>query len=169
MSFSRIYLDSNILIAAFGGEADPKVSGPILDLIGSVGIVSIQPFVTSELTLAESLVRAMRSGNERREQILDNVLVTSGWLYVSPVSRGILWAAANLRAQYSSLKLPDAIHIATALSDGCSHLLTEDRQIKESYQLAATRNGETVLGSSKTTIVRADPSTLEEITIWLAS
>ncbi len=28
-----------------------------------------------------------------------------------------------------SLKLPDAIHLATALGTGCSHILTDDRGI----------------------------------------
>lgn len=169
MSYSRIYLDSNILIAAFGGEAAPEVAGPILDMVGVVGLLPSPPFVTSELTLAESLVHAIRNGDERQELSFDNLLNTTGWLLVSPVSRGILWAAASLRARYKHLKLPDAIHVATALAEGCSHVLTADEGIKGSYQVAAARDGMHLIGTNVTSVLRPDRSTLSAVSAWLAS
>lgn len=169
MSYSRIYLDSNILIAAFGGEAAPEVAAPLLDVIGSVGSLPNPPFVTSELTLAESLVRSIRNDDERQEQAFDNLLTTSGWLLVAPVSRGVLWAAASLRARYKHLKLPDAIHVATALAEGCSHFLTADEGIRENYQVAAVRNHQSRPGKNTTSVLRPDRTTLSTISTWLAS
>jgi predicted nucleic acid-binding protein len=46
-----------------------------------------------------------------------------------PVSRDILVAAARLRAE-TNMKLPDAIHIATAQITGCSYLLTNDSHLR---------------------------------------
>ncbi len=50
-------------------------------------------------------------------------------LQVVPVSREILVAAARRRTA-SRLKLPDAIHAATAVQSGCSHLVTNDARFR---------------------------------------
>ena len=50
-------------------------------------------------------------------------------LRLVPVSRPILIDAAALRAKHSALKLPDAIHVATARASGCEVLLTNDRAL----------------------------------------
>lgn len=48
-----------------------------------------------------------------------------------PVTREILVAAAEIRAEYHQrLKLPDAIHLASAQLHGCETVLTNDRQLK---------------------------------------
>ena len=46
-----------------------------------------------------------------------------------PVSRDVLVAAARLRAE-TNMKLPDAIHAATAQLTGCTQFLTNDTHIK---------------------------------------
>jgi predicted nucleic acid-binding protein len=50
-------------------------------------------------------------------------------LTVGPVTREILIEAARLRG-LSRIKLPDAIHAATALQKGCSSFLTNDDRLK---------------------------------------
>jgi predicted nucleic acid-binding protein len=50
-------------------------------------------------------------------------------LEVIPIGRDILLAASRVRAEFR-MKLPDAIHVATAMSVGCSTLLTNDRRMK---------------------------------------
>ncbi|QYO75956.1 type II toxin-antitoxin system VapC family toxin [Devosia salina] len=169
MPFSRIYLDSNILIAALGGDTDPRIAMPLLEMIGLVGVETEPPFVTSELTLAESLVHPIRNGDVRQEQGYENALTTSGWLSVIPVSRGILWAAASLRATYTRLKLPDAIHVATALGADCPHLLTADAGLVDSYRAGAFREGVWQHGKTSTQIVRPDDATLKTIQHWLST
>ena len=55
--------------------------------------------------------------------------MTSAWLAMVPVSRTILIDAARLRAN-SGLRLPDAIHVATAVAAGCPIFLSNDRRLK---------------------------------------
>ena len=43
-----------------------------------------------------------------------------------PLSREILIAAARLRAQIATLKMPDALHAATALSQAAEYLVSND-------------------------------------------
>ena len=168
LAFSRIYLDANILIAALGGDAISDIASPLLDIIGSVApSAAVAPFVTSELSLAETLVRAIRNGDERQEQGFDNALTSSGWLETVPVSRGILWAAASLRARHPRLKLPDAIHMATALSADCPHALTADTGLSGMYRAGAFRNGTWVEGANTTAIIRPDIDTLRTIHSWV--
>ncbi len=50
-------------------------------------------------------------------------------LQVVPISNNILEAAAQLRAT-TKLKLPDAIHLATANLNGCDCFLTNDDSFK---------------------------------------
>jgi len=47
---------------------------------------------------------------------------------MAPVSRDVLIAAARLRAE-TGLKLPDAIHAATAQFTGCDQFLTNDTHV----------------------------------------
>ena len=167
MTFHRVYLDSNILIAALGGDAYSDIAVPLLDIISQVGPRATQPFATSELSLAETLVRPIRNGDAGQEQGFDNALTSSGWLEVAPVSRGILWAAASLRARYPKLKLPDAIHVATALSTNCSHTLTADTGLTGNYRVGAFRDGKWVEGIVATEIIRPDEPTLQAVLTWL--
>jgi predicted nucleic acid-binding protein len=51
-------------------------------------------------------------------------------LRVIPVQRAILIEAARQRATSRSLKLPDAIHVATAVILNCTTLLTNDQKFK---------------------------------------
>jgi predicted nucleic acid-binding protein len=53
-------------------------------------------------------------------------LTTGRTLNVLPVTRDVLMKAAQLRAANPSLKLPDAIHAATALQHGCTTFVTND-------------------------------------------
>ena len=50
-------------------------------------------------------------------------------LHLAPVSQETLIAAAHLRAEHG-LKLPDAIHMATAQLTHCERLLTNDSRLK---------------------------------------
>jgi hypothetical protein len=63
------------------------------------------------------------------------VLADGGTLKVGPITSDITGIAAKLRALHKSLKLPDAIHVATALAFGCTHLLTADTRLKNVYHL----------------------------------
>ncbi|MCS6762121.1 MAG: hypothetical protein MO846_09185 [Candidatus Devosia symbiotica] len=79
MTFLRIYLDANILIAALGDDATSDIALPLLEIIGNVApTAAVVTFVTSELNLAETLVRAIWNGDKPQEQGFENALISSG-------------------------------------------------------------------------------------------
>lgn len=86
--------------------------------------------VTSEITLAECLVKPLADKNIFAVETYMALLGEQPGLPVIPISRPILLSAAQLRAE-TRLKLPDAIHVATAKWADCSAFITNDRRIKE--------------------------------------
>lgn len=126
MQFSRIYVDTNVIIQAFEGSSDDDIAQ---DIVGMFGLGFPRPapaFVTSHITLAEALVHPYKMGDvtaQRRYEIL--LSATTNWLQVRQISQSVLTLAARLRAS-GRLKLPDAIHLATAVLTNCSHTLTSD-------------------------------------------
>ncbi|MBI3001519.1 MAG: PIN domain-containing protein [Deltaproteobacteria bacterium] len=84
--------------------------------------------VTSALTLLEVLVVPYRAGNLALAERYESLLTRSRGVRVIDLERPLLKAAAHLRAK-ASLKAPDAIQTAAALSARCSTFLTNDRKI----------------------------------------
>lgn len=118
----RVYIDTNIVIYAIEGLANYAAQiQPLLQAMKAAEVL----VVTSELTLAETLVGPIKTNNLRIQQTYRSFLVTTVILEVVPVSRRILEDAAQWRAT-SKLKLPDAIHLATALQYQCDSFLTND-------------------------------------------
>jgi len=93
--------------------------------------------VTSELTLAEVLVGPLKTQNIAIQQTYCSFLTSTATFVVPPVNREILEESAQLRAN-TKLKLPDAIHMATALRHQCDSFLTNDDVFK-SLNLAQVR------------------------------
>jgi predicted nucleic acid-binding protein len=58
-------------------------------------------------------------------QVYRQMFLPRTYLHVAPIDNDVLLFSAYVRAQ-SGLKLPDAIHAATALTRKCSALLTND-------------------------------------------
>lgn len=85
--------------------------------------------ITSELTLAEVLVKPLLDRSREREAAYLQAMRPSTSLHLEPVSREILIAASHLRAE-RGLKLPDAISAATAQLTHCEQLLTNDARFK---------------------------------------
>ena len=118
----RIYIDTNIVIYAVEGLAYYAAQvQPLLDAMDAAEVF----IVTSELTLAEVLVGPIKTQNLVIQQTYRSFLTTTAILEVAPVTRAILENAAELRAT-TKLKLPDAIHLATALQYQCDSFLTND-------------------------------------------
>lgn len=87
--------------------------------------------VTSELTLAEVLVHPFRDADLERERSFTRALRTHGGLAVVPVSRAALVEAARLRSAYPELRLPDALHAATARRHDCPVFPTNDLRVPD--------------------------------------
>ena len=117
-----VYLDSNAFIYLI--EGTPAVSGavtPLFDLLrGSAGLG-----VTSEISLAEVLTG---SDAATRRLYLD-LMVFGRFLRLEPVTRDVLYETVELR-KVASMKLVDAIHLATAIRARCRFLVSRDSDFK---------------------------------------
>ena len=119
-----VYLDSNVFIYAVERVTPyAEALGPLFASVVSGGT----PAVTSEITLAEALVKPLRLGDPELRAEFESALAGPG-LAVVPISRPVLVQSARLRAA-SRMKLPDAVHAATAQLAGCDVLLTNDTGI----------------------------------------
>ena len=128
-----VYVDANPFIYAIEGE--DAVARPLNDLFA---LFRQRPgmAITSELTLAEVLPKA-RPPAVRRAYL--DLIVWSGIFDLKPVTRGVLVETADYRRVAASLlpdgrqampKLPDAIHVVTAIRSGCPIVLSTDNRLK---------------------------------------
>lgn len=91
----RVYLDANIIIYGLEGSAAfAEELQPLFNRISS----GAQSAVTSELTLAETLVRPLADSHAEYERMYRRVLQTRGTFKVAPISRTLLIEAARIRA-----------------------------------------------------------------------
>lgn len=123
----KIYIDTNIFIYALEGY--PEFAASLTSLFAAID-ADVVKAVTSELTLAESLVKPLMDDNTVLENLYLEVFQTSMSLNVVPISRQILIESARLRAKLKTLKLSDAVHFATARMSGCQIFLTNDKQLR---------------------------------------
>lgn len=132
-----LYLDSMVFIYFAEGDGTTRPPAGLLfeHLRETPGAA-----VTSELTIAEVL--APRSNADRelenaapslpldvKRRVYLDLLVWSRFVQLCAISRSILQETANLRA-VSPQKLPDAIHVVTAISEGCRMFVSADRRIR---------------------------------------
>jgi predicted nucleic acid-binding protein len=158
-SIARLYLDTNVFIAMAEGADD--LSSELYGLVGAQR--PEQAFLcTSELSLAELLVQPYRDENDGLIQLYDNWINSGAWLEVRPVDRGVLWYAAVVRQQYRSVKLPDAIHISTAIGLDCTHFMSGDRRLPSEIILYHKRWG-TERGPAKLAMLPLDLDTVTRI------
>lgn len=120
----RTYVDANIFIYLF---EEPTGYGAALRVLTRSLDQGVFEAVTSELTLAEVLVKPIREAPSYIP-IYQRYLRSRAHLDVAP-TRAVLVEAARLRAT-TTLKLPDAIHVATAVQTNCAVFLTNDTRIQ---------------------------------------
>jgi predicted nucleic acid-binding protein len=132
---SKLYVDANVFIYAVEGSDD--IAGRLRTLFELLS-TNLLLAVTSELTLAEVLPKA--DPIIRRNYL--ELILYSGLFDLYPVTRDILMETADHRRiagvsrpdaskPYASMpKLPDAIHVVTAVRAGCGRMLSFDRALK---------------------------------------
>lgn len=129
----NIYLDVNVFIYLLEGY--PEFSKVLSDLMVYIDQGSVHA-VTSELSLAEILVKPIKDRHLALQSLYENTIQTTSNLTVYPVSRDILIEAAKFRAKFinreNSIRLPDAIHLATAHLYQCKYFITNDAGLKNS-------------------------------------
>lgn len=122
------YLDANVFIDFVEGTAE--LAEPARDLFmaleGQNGI-----FATSELTLAEVLAPPKNGAAiPNLKRLYMNLIVWNPAIRLIPVSRDVLYETADLR-KYTRHKLPDAIHVVTAIRAGCRFLISRDSDMNK--------------------------------------
>jgi len=122
---SKIYLDTNIFIYSLEDFAEYQTQ---IDQLFRRIEENQCVVVTSELTLAECLIKPYKDRNMDSVEMYEQHLQNSEYLKIVPVHRGILHAAASNRAS-STNALPDAIHMATAVNTCCDYFVTNDKRI----------------------------------------
>ena len=144
-----IYCDTNVFIHGTEGEDN----SPLRLAIRSLFLVdhgNKVPFIkTSLLTVSELMVHPFRKKDAQLESDYRVFWQTNDFMVVGPVDLDILLNAAELRANYSSLKLPDAIHLATALAFGSTVFLTADQGLNGEYRLNFRHSHPFYAGSTK--------------------
>jgi len=83
-------------------------------------------FCISPLTEMECLIMPLRWQNELLIVKFENWFRT---VEVLPVESEVFRSAAKLRADFGSLKTPDAIHLATASHHNCDEFWTNDNRL----------------------------------------
>ncbi|MFK8253797.1 type II toxin-antitoxin system VapC family toxin [Ancylobacter terrae] len=122
----RIYLDANVFITAF--ENVGARSDHAWWLLNAIEEREVEA-VTSEITLAEILVKPLELGDQKLAESYQSIVAPNPLFEVSPVTRDRLVEAATVRARRPSIKLPDAIHIATAQHYGCNFFVSNDERL----------------------------------------
>jgi predicted nucleic acid-binding protein len=126
----RVYVDSNVVIYAVEGV--PATAGPAKELIRFLRGQQELMF-TSEFALAEVLAPSKRQGAwplpAKRRVCLD-LLLWSNTVNLAPVTRDILIRTADLR-KIAPLKLPDPIHLVSAIHVNCRFVVTGDADFKK--------------------------------------
>jgi len=122
----HVYLDSNIVITIL--EQTAPLNRPQKRFIDALETGQLTG-ISSHLTLAECLIKPMRESNEQAIEAVLQFLENQEHVELLPVSRNILVKAAEIRA-VSGTKLPDAIHLASAVAAGCQTFLSDDKGIR---------------------------------------
>jgi predicted nucleic acid-binding protein len=124
---SFIYLDTNVFIKAVEGL--DEAASPAKTLIQALRHRRSGLAATSEITFAEVPAPAKRPDalplHMKRRAYLD-LLLWSGFVALIPVNRDILIETAALRAT-SKFKLPDAVHLVSAIRARCRFFVSADR------------------------------------------
>ena len=116
-------IDAGVLIGFLDGN-DPHHGAAVKVLRETLGRHDRIALPAS--ALAETLVAPSRAGHQAVDTVLD--LIARFPIEITPLGDSIAVAAAALRARHPSVKLPDALVIATAISLNADHLVTTDRK-----------------------------------------
>ena len=133
---SKIYLDACIVIYCV--EKHPIYSSKIEALFDELDPGDL--LCVSPLVRMECLVMPLRTNDE---PLIANFEAFLGAQEMLGIRADIFEHATRIRAEYPSLKTPDALHVATARHYGCNELWTNDDRLA---RVAAGLNRNVVVG-----------------------
>ena len=120
----RVYLDANVVIYLVEKNSDyHSLVRHILRELAQEGA----ELISSELVVSECMMGAVRRDNESvllaYERFFDG---DRFGIELQPLSSRVLWTAPQVSLDFK-LDLPDALHFATALDQGCDAFVTNDK------------------------------------------
>ena len=119
---ARVALDADIVIA-FLDSGDDQHAAAVAEL--RPRLAAGDELLIGATVYAETIVRPLHQGTDAT---VDQFLGSAG-IEVVPIDRAIARRGAALRAEHPSLRLPDAMSLATAIATG-STLLTLDKRLR---------------------------------------
>ena len=136
-SNQRIAFDTNIFIALFSHEPLGEKVVPLINAAANQGRLEL---MASVLSFAECAVKPYQEGNwAALDQI--KLMFQMPHLTIYPVDDCVAEEAARLRAVYN-FKLPDAIHLATAIIHQANVFLTNDYRLTIIKEIPVMKLGE---------------------------
>ncbi len=144
---TKVYLDTNVFIAAY--ESAGARSDHAFWILSAIEQGEIRG-VTSELTLAELIPGPAADGDDALVEAYKQLINDGPNMEVRPVTRDMLVRSALLRVGRPGLKLPDAIHCATAMHAGCTAIITDDRRMPKTIGLRVVGFGPHALSDVRT-------------------
>ena len=122
----RVYIDTNIIIYLIEGfPAYQSLTDDVRDMLENDEFDAY----TSELSICECLVKPLKVGASDITSLFHTFLEESGCFSLIPVDKDILISSAYISAS-TGMKIPDAIHVATAIASDCDIFLSNDKNIR---------------------------------------
>jgi uncharacterized protein len=127
------YLDSNCII--YMVELNPVWGPKILARVASLRTAGYK-IAVGDLARTECLAQPFLTGNS--VVIADfQAFFSDPNVDVLPLSAVVCEQAARIRAaSFFNLKVPDCLHLATAIEHGCDLFLTNDDQLRQCTQIS---------------------------------
>jgi predicted nucleic acid-binding protein len=120
---ARVALDADIVIA-FLDAGDDQHATAVAQL--RPRLTAGDELLAAATVYAESIVRPLQQGTDAT---VDEFFDAAG-ISIVPIDRAVARRAATLRAEQPSLRLPDAMSLATAIQTD-SALLTLDKKLRQ--------------------------------------
>lgn len=127
ISSSTIYsLDTNIFIYAYGKIG--RQGSQSQDLLQKLSQIKPKIYI-SVIVIEEFLIQIYKQKLDKQLTFYENFLTMQGLINVVDINRSIARQAAQIRAQYPSIRTPDALHLACALESQAEVFLTFEKRL----------------------------------------
>lgn len=125
-SLQTVSLDTNIFIRAL--KKDDPINDRARSLLERIKDGKLEVFI-SVLVIEEFFIHVYKENREKETSAILDFITLEGLCTVVDINRQIAMSAAKLRAEYPSLRTPDAIHLASAIKGGAEIFITTDKRI----------------------------------------